>query len=719
MKLVFEMCESTMRRGRGDNGSSCNGRGVRAPVKKLLDAHQESRAHGWNKREKHNWNLSRNKGKNLAGSSDLAAGKHKGILIIRRQSPNEVSQEEARLDPGVADNVIAFLSTLQQVPRGLGTRGIQHILSKPDVQGRARAVLSSLHDECKMKLQRNGSARGTMKSEPASSFSCRISRGPTLSHSLEWPGRYKQLQNQVLAGVASPNPHLPANRVNFPLQQVDVSGEPRLWGRRSDMQQRQPNGWWRRTLFGTLAGAASIRIMSLKYPWLLLSELFSLPCFRRNGHQNPKELMERRNWWHLPVKVATAISSRFCSSLSNSVVAANLLLLVFELRSMIDSERSADSGLTALKDPTQAGPRCCRCLASGNQDGTGVEHSSLPRPSKTCCVKSCGELDQSLIGTTTLELEGGHHSYVQLPLNLREDITRMLVLAREGREVKDNLPCVKSKEDIVHLAELIHAALSMPKHSLGELLHAEPPALTPKLEVKNSCGQVDSQVFISFVSNDFPEGIELVFPQHTPNHEDRRCIAAVITDPYYQSSQLPSTHFVEGHLQASENSALLKSILMEKCKSGVINSSKSSVYASDVESEYFFEACSTSLPDLEHSEYGQTQELDPSLENFEGWRNTHSDALSVHGDDHSFMPETMAGQCSQNSFDFDCLGDQAVKIQSGGESLILNRADTDLNVHPPLLSSTVACEEKIIPSVSTCAPLHFADHPTCISLREV
>jgi hypothetical protein len=686
------LCYSAMHPGRGDNRSACNDRGVRASMRKPLGADQESRGHGRNKREKLIWNLSRSEGKNLPGCSDLAAGKHNRILVIRRQSSNAVSHEEARLDPGVADNVIDFLSTLQQVPKGLGTRGIQHILAKPDVQGRARAVLSSLHDECKKKLHRNDGAKGTGKGESGSSFSCRISRGPALGHSLEWPGRQKQSQNQVFAGVSSLNPHLVSNRVNgssFSLQQAGMFRERRLCDSRSDMQQPQPNfGWWRRILFGGLAGAAGIRIMSLRYPWLLLSELFSLPCFRRNGHQNPKEILERRNWWRIPAKVATAISSRFCGSLSNSVIAAHLLLLIFELRSMIGSERSTDSRfLTALKDHSQVGRSCCSCLASCGQGGTAcVELPSLiSRPTET--------------------------------LNRRGDIAHMLVgLVRKGRELKDNTTGVTSEEDIVHLADLIHAALSTPKLSLDKLLHAEPSALTPALEIKNSCGQADSQVFISFVSKDFPEGIELVFPQNTPNSEDGRCIAAATTDPHYQSAQTASTHLIEGDPWVSENSALLKSILLEKCKNGRIHSSKSSVYASEVESEYFFEACSISLPDLEHSEYQQPQELDPSSENFEGWKSTCSDVSSIHGDDHALTQETM--EC-QNSSDLDCLGDQSVEMESAESLQTLHRADTDLNVHPPLHSTTAKCDEKTIPAVTTCDLHHFADHPTCISLREV
>lgn len=105
------------------------------------------------------------------------------------------------------------------------------------------------------------------------------------------------------------------------------------------------------------------------------------------------------------------------------------------------------------------------------------------------------------------------------------------------------------------------------------------------------------------MSNDILEGIELVFPQRIPNNEDSSCIEVVTTDPHNQSSQLASRHFVEGHPQASENSALLKSILMEKCKNDLVSSSKSTVYGLDVESGYFFEACSMSLPDLEHSEH--------------------------------------------------------------------------------------------------------------------
>lgn len=691
-----------MHRGRGDNRSPCHDRGVRAFVRKPFGADQESKGHGRNEREKLNWNLSRSNGKNLPRCSDLAAGKHNRILIVRRQkSSNAVSQEEARLDPGVADNVIAFLSTLQHVPKGLGTRGIQHLLAKPDVQGRARAVLSSLHDECKKKLNRNDGAKGTTKGEAGSSFACRISRGPALSHSLEWPGRQKQSQNQDFTGVFSLNPHLAANRIkgsSFTLQQANMFGESRVWNSRSGMQQRQPNiGWWRRMLFGGLAGAAGIRIMSLKYPWLLLSEIFSLPYFRRNGHQNAKEIVEKRNWWHIPVKVATAISSRFCGSLSNSVVAAHILLLVCELRGMIDSERSADSDLTALQDRSQLGRRCCSCLALCSEGGTCIElPNQVSRPAETCCVKSSGEFDQALINDKP-------------PLIRREDIMHMLGLAREGHEAKDNSSGVTSKEDIVHLAELIHAALSMPKHSLHDkLLHAEPSALTPALDVKNFCGQVDSQVFISFVSRDFPEGIELVFPNNTPNNEDRRCIAAVTTDPQYQSSQIASTHILEGDSRAAVNSAILKSILLGKCKSGSAYSSKPSVYASDVESEYFFEACSMSLPDLDHSEYQQPQEFDSSSENLEGWKGTNSDVSSIHGADHALLQETMAGHYSQSSSDLACLGDQSMEIQ-GGESLqTLHRTDTDLNAHP-----------QTIRTVATSAPRYFADHPACIALREV
>ena len=681
-----------MHRGGGDDRSPCNERGVRASMRKPLGADQEFRAHGRNKLEKFNWNLSRSKGKNLPGCSDSAAGKHNRIFIIRRQSSNAVSQEEARLDPGVADNVIDFLSTLQQVPKGLGTRGIQLVLAKPDVQGRARAVLSSLHDECKKKLHRNDGPKGTLKGEAGSSFSCRISRGPALSHSLEWPGPLKQSQSQVFAAVSSQA----ANRINgssFPLQQAGMFGDQRrLWGSRGDMQQRQPHiGWWRRVLFGGLAGAAGMRIMSLKYPWLLLAELCTLPCFRRNGQQNPKEVVERRNWWRVPVKVATAISSRFCGSLSNSVVAAHLLLLIFELRGMMDSERSADSDLTALKDRTQVDRRGCNCV-------------ELSRPTETCCVNSSG--DQAWIND-------------ELLLNRREDITHMLVsLARKGREVKDNSAGVTSKEDIVHLAELIHAALSMPKHSRDRLLHAEPLTLTPALEAKNSCGQVDSQVFISFVSKDFPEGIELIFPQNIPYNEDR-CIAALTTDSHYQNAQTASTQFTEGDSRASENSALLKSILLEKCKRGSIYSSKSSVYASDVESEYFFEACSMSLPDLEHSEYQQPQELDPSSENFERLKINHSDASSSHGDDHALTQGTMDGLYGQNSSDLDCLGHQSVEIQSGESLETLHIADTDQFIDPHLLSRTTKCDEETIPTIATSALHHFADHPTCISRREV
>lgn len=630
-----------MHRGRDANGRS---------VEKPSVAHQECRAPGW--RVRGNWNLFRRRGKNSTESTGVAEGKQGGILIIRRQCPNE---EEARLDQVVADSVIGFVSNLPQVPKGLGIRGIRRTLAKPNDQGGANALLS---DE----LQRNDT-RSSVKVESGSS--CRISRGPALSHSSEWPGRYKLIQAQDLVG----------NRVNFPLQQVDEFGESRVWGQGNDINQLQPNGWWRRRFLGALAGAVGIRIMSLKYPWLLLSELFSLPCFRLN--QNLEESEGRRHWWNLPVKVATAISSRFCSSISNSFIAANLLLLIFELRGMGNMERLAHSGLPALKNSTHVGCKCSRCLGCCNQDVTGVEHPSLQIRSKT----GNGVLDQSLISSTHLELKEGEHSYVQLPLNLREDSTRILVLPRKGCELKDILKC---KEDIVHLAELIHVALSMPKHSRGELSQSELQSLTPQSAVRNFSGQVDPQVFISFVSNDTSEEIQLVFPQHTS---------------------------VERHPRASENSAILKSILMDKCKNGLI---KSSVCASDAGSESFFEACAMSLPDLEHPGCEQTQELESSSE---GWRSSYSDASSVDGFDQSYQAETV-GQCCQNSSGLDISSDRGALVHSDEESLTDNRPDTDPNAHPPPVGSTPECDEQIISPVLASAPLHFADHPACVSLRE-
>ncbi|XP_024374818.1 uncharacterized protein [Physcomitrium patens] len=689
-----------MHRGRSRNHSHCHDRSNRESLKKSLGVDEECGAQGTNKPWKLTWNLSLGRGKNSAVSSNLAVGKHKRIVIIREQSANVVAQEEARLDLKDVNNVIAFLSTLQQVPNCLGTKSLHNVLAKPDIQGRARAVLSTLHNECKKQLKRNDSAKGTMESELGSSFSCKVSRGPTLNHSLEWPGRHNQLQKQICLGISSLNPNLAANGVDFSsflLLEGDETGEPRAWERRNDMQQRQPSGWWRRTLLGSLAGAVVLRIMFFRFPWLLLPHLFTLPCFRRSSRPTHKKIMERKNWWHLPGKLITTVSIRFCGSLSNSVVAANLLLLIFELRNMIDSGRLADVDLTMLQGRFQRGRGCCSCASSCNQGGSNIEPSGFSRPCGTCCLNSCGALDQAVIDD-------------KLPLNWKEGIGHLIDLAQKGRDVRDKSAVLTSREDIVHLAELIHAALSMPKDCFDKLLHAQLRAPAPSLELKT-----DFEVEKGFVTIETEDVIDQKADSEDTNlRGELSNPMVVVTNPGCQNTLTDSSNSIEGHPEETENSALLRSILLGKHKT-YLHSFKSSACPSDVESECFFET-SMSLPDLENLGYQQVYELDTNSDKSENWRSAHSDASTIDVDEHVLAQEPNAGHCHQGS---DCLDDQSVVILNREESFqTINSEDSVSKCQPHSLSTTAECGAAMILSDPSSDCHHFSDHPTCISLRE-
>ena len=149
------MCQSTMQRGRAEEQH--DGHVVCESGEAILADGQGPRIYN-NKPEKLPWTLSQKKGKNSLVTANLISGNNTRRVIIRKWNSTVISKEP-RLDPRVADNVFAFLSMLHELPCGLDTRGLEHVLSKPDVQVRARNVLSSLHEECKNKLQRKLAAR--------------------------------------------------------------------------------------------------------------------------------------------------------------------------------------------------------------------------------------------------------------------------------------------------------------------------------------------------------------------------------------------------------------------------------------------------------------------------------------------------------------------------------------------------------------------------------
>lgn len=676
------MCQSTMQRGRAEEQH--DGHVVCESGEAILADGQGPRIYN-NKPEKLPWTLSQKKGKNSLVTANLISGNNTRRVIIRKWNSTVISKEP-RLDPRVADNVFAFLSMLHELPCGLDTRGLEHVLSKPDVQVRARNVLSSLHEECKNKLQRSDSEDNRGEEESvAGILSCRISRGIS-NKALEWSG-HNQVPNRG-AGNALQALKFADNSPYSHHDEVDTTA-PRLFSRwrRRDVQQH-PRGRWFRTVLSNLAGVASFKMLSPKVRWLLPT-LANLPWVRnlnvKKGAANP--ISRGRQWWQLPVKVVMAVSSRFCDSLSNSLIAAHLLLLVLELRGKREIEGPL-LDLTMLQDPAHGSPSCSS-RASFHQPGQGNQRSNGQMGDEWQC-RFCEKCCQN-----------GHKEAIQLndvdlPWDWKQEIVQLIALTQREGEV-DCKTSVPSKERIAHLAKLIHATLSPPKscsntatedqasapeevnsasksevskdtamlakhgiiaqdrdpssdgpnsvnevspkqghlrhsksegnlrclasrrHSFGashasvsslqnlelvtlqnitgespccindccapnDLLHGS-EAPNKRVGCTIPPGEGDPKVSISFVSKDFPEGIELVFSLQADTHNALR-------------SPIP----VEDHLKHIDNSALLKSILLEKYKSSSYKSA-SSVDGSETDvSDNFLEACSISLPDLEPSE---------------------------------------------------------------------------------------------------------------------
>lgn len=675
------MCQSTMQRGRAqpqhDGHVACES------GEAILADRQEPRIHNNIKPEKLPWNLSQKKGRNSLVSANLTSGNNTRRVIIKKWN-STVTSKEPRLDPGVADNVFAFISMLHDLPRGLDTRGLERVLSKPDVQGRAQNVLSSLHEECKKKLSCSEENRGEEESV-AGILSCRISRGIS-NKALEWSG-HKQVPNRGAGNALQALKFADSSTYSYH-DEVDPTA-PRLFSRwrRRDVQQH-PRGRWFRTVLSNLAGVAGFKMLSPKLRWLLPT-LANLPWVRnfnvKKGTGNP--ISRRRQWWQLPVKVVMAVSSRFCDSLSNSLIAAHLLLLVLELR----GKREIEGPLldrTMLQDPAHGSPSCSGG-ASFHQPGQGYQLSNGQMGDEwQCrfCEKCCQNAHKEAIQVND----------VDLPWDWKQEIVQLIALTQREGEV-DCKTSVPSKERIAHLAKLIHATLSPPtscsstptedqasaptevnaasesevrkdtavlaKHGIeswnrdpnsdgpnllnevcpkkGHLRHSKsdgslrclasrrrsfgashasvsslqnlelvtlqnitgespccindccaPHDLLHGTEAPNErvgCTipprEGDPEVSISFVSKDFPEGIELVFSLQADNHDALR-------------TPIP----VEAHPTHIDNSALLQSILLEKYKSSFYTP-ESSVYGSEADdSENFLEACSISLPDLDPSE---------------------------------------------------------------------------------------------------------------------
>lgn len=676
------MCQSTMQRGRAEEQH--DGHVVCESGEAILADGQGPRIYN-NKPEKLPWTLSQKKGKNSLVTANLISGNNTRRVIIRKWNSTVISKEP-RLDPRVADNVFAFLSMLHELPCGLDTRGLEHVLSKPDVQVRARNVLSSLHEECKNKLQRSDSEDNRGEEESvAGTLSCRISRGIS-NKALEWSG-HNQVPNRG-AGNALQALKFADNSPYSHHDEVDTTA-PRLFSRwRRRHVQQHPRGRWFRTVLSNLAGVASFKMLSPKVRWLLPT-LANLPWVRnlnvKKGAGNP--ISRGRQWWQLPVKVVMAVSSRFCDSLSNSLIAAHLLLLVLELRGKREIEGPL-LDLTMLQDTTHGSPSCSS-RASFHQPGQGYQRSNGQMGDEwQCrfCEKCCQNAHKEAIQLND----------VDLPWDWKQEIVQLIALTQREGEV-DCKTSVPSKERIAHLAKLIHATLSPPKscsntatedqalapeevnsalkseerkdsamlakHGIdaqdrdpssdgpksvnevspkqGHLRHSKsegnlrclasrrhsfgashasvsslqnlelvtlqnitgespccindccaPNDLRHGSEAPNkrvgcttSPGEGDPKVSISFVSKDFPEGIELVFSLQADTHNALR-------------SPIP----VEDHLKHIDNSALLKSILLEKYKSSSYKLASSVDGSETDDSDNFLEACSISLPDLEPSE---------------------------------------------------------------------------------------------------------------------
>lgn len=708
------------------------------------------------KPEKLPWNFSQNRVKNSLACTKVIPEKEKRVVV--RKWDSSFVPKGPRLDLSVTDNVFSFLALLQQVPGGLGTKGLEGLLSKPDVQGRACNVLTSLHEECKKKLQQNEDADNRKKNLSGGVLSCRISRG-IFSRTLEWPN-HKHVRSQA-SGNSLNALHFPGNRTDASYSHLDTlrPRDRRIFSRWRH-REVHPQGRWGRTLLSSLAGAAGLKMLSPKLHWLLL-ELAALPWLR---HPEDKEATERtsflgRRWWHLPVKVAMAVSSRFCGSLSNSFIAAHILLLVLELRGK--QPELPVSNLVMVKDQADGG-RCRSCCT--NADQGAYEFSFVKGDAKFLA----GQRQEHLKNILKDQLRGTScetcfvNAYTEalraevddLPWDWTEEIVQLIKSAqtRDSTERKTKGP---SEEEILQLTDVFHKTFSTPiasrqpttepslaseegslieyeerssfecetpdcsnvQHqraanggcgSRGYLRHSKSdgslncayPSRRQILETSGSSvpplsvccnqdergdavhgrdnahygsrsfnersycsvppSQQDMDISISFVSEEFPHGIELVFPLsnstdqernleagHTAgllNQREEAMTAGKIDKPAtldkddliapkmdgaepVQYAQTPTDFVAWQRLQHQmvlrntdsdvevqmvtdmrplDSSALVRSILMDNYKT-----SHSSAYASDFEgSEYYFEACSMSLPDLDCSAEQLYCELD-------------------------------------------------------------------------------------------------------------
>jgi len=582
-----------------------------------------------------------------------------------------------------------------------------------------------------------------------------------------------------------------------------------------------------------LAGVASFKMLSPKVRWLLPT-LANLPWVRnlnvKKGAGNP--ISRGRQWWQLPVKVVMAVSSRFCDSLSNSLIAAHLLLLVLELRGKREIEGPL-LDLTMLQDTTHGSPSCSS-RASFHQPGQGYQRSNGQMGDEwQCrfCEKCCQNAHKEAIQLND----------VDLPWDWKQEIVQLIALTQREGEV-DCKTSVPSKERIAHLAKLIHATLSPPKscsntatedqalapeevnsalkseerkdsamlakHGIdaqdrdpssdgpksvnevspkqGHLRHSKsegnlrclasrrhsfgashasvsslqnlelvtlqnitgespccindccaPNDLRHGSEAPNkrvgcttSPGEGDPKVSISFVSKDFPEGIELVFSLQADTHNALR-------------SPIP----VEDHLKHIDNSALLKSILLEKYKSSSYKLASSVDGSETDDSDNFLEACSISLPDLEPSEEHHVCDM-------EGFQDSRR--LFEESEDEDVWMEIQQGNAFESANEIgedvsvswpkhghiECGTNHVACIENCDKQVVSTTNEFEQSAHasspcnhtldieglervgnPSTEVSSIGKEElvlnKEVPCVSssnTC--VQFVDHPTCISMRK-